>query len=173
MQGRPGFAWEGGGKHAAWALPPAAAGAWRITGGFTCLSPCPLAAWMAGIIWSAGRCGAVGCDLQFPLVSPSRCSRGISHGHAANAPGVPSLLGTQLRFSLLSLLCLLPWHEPCGSSGSHPCLRTTGGLRCPGDVGNSCWEGPIFCSSTRRAWGGLPYLAFLCKASPAVLAALP
>lgn len=126
--------------------------------------------------WHHLVCGAVRCcGLRpvVPTISPSRCSGGISHGHAANAPGAPSLLGTRLRFSLLSLLRPLPWHEPCGSSGSHPCLHTTGGLRCLGDAGYSCWEGPIFCPATRRAWGGLLYLALLCKASPAVLAVLP
>lgn len=171
MQGRPGFAWEGGGKHAAWALPPAAAGAWGITGDFTCLSPHPsLPGWLASSGLWAVRC----CGLR-PAV-PTYLALKMQQGHkprpCCQCPRCPIAPGhTVTVFAAFS--ALLPWHELCGSSGSHPCLCTTGGLHCTGDVGNSCWEGPIFCSSTRRAWGGLPYLALLCKASPAVLAALP
>lgn len=54
VQGRPGFAWEGG-ECAAWGLPPAAAMLGRGHRGIYLPFSSLLAAWMAGIGWPVGQ----------------------------------------------------------------------------------------------------------------------
>lgn len=98
VQGRPGFAWEGGGECDACC-------AWEGSQGDLfafLLTPCCLDGWHQLVHGPAVWCGM---QLAVPRISPWSCSRGINHGCAAAALGAPSLLGRWLQLLLLSLLC--------------------------------------------------------------------
>lgn len=110
-------------------------------------------------------------QLVLPRISPWSCSRGINNGCAAAALGAPSLLGRWLQLLLLSLLCP-PWHEPCSSSSSQPCLHITGGLCCPGMQVIPAGRVPCAVSLAGEP-GEDRWVTIPCKAFPGMLAVLP
>lgn len=101
MQGRPGFAWEGG-EHSAWALPPAAAGAWRVTG-FYLSFLLPLTAWMTGVLWGGVVLWAATCNSHYPALEMQQRHKPLlpclCHRHPI-APG--QMVMTFAAFSALS-----------------------------------------------------------------------
>lgn len=85
-QGRPGFAW----KEEANVLPsPVSCCCWFLgdNEGFYLPFSLPLAAWITGIIWSAGQCWCCGLPPAIPNMLPLGGSRGKSCGCAADAQG--------------------------------------------------------------------------------------
>lgn len=78
------------GKEEANVLPVPASCCCRFLGGnegFYLPFSSPLAAWITGIVWSAGQCWCCGLLPAIPNVLPSGCSRGESRGCTADAPG--------------------------------------------------------------------------------------
>lgn len=133
VEGRPGFAWEGGGECAACQT-------WEGSQGDLfafLLIPCCLDGWHQ-LVHGAAGCWGNSQDLTLELQQRLKpwlccCSGSI-------------LLGRWLQLLLLSLLSP-PQYEPCSSSSSKPCLlHSAGGIvlpwGCRSFPGHSCWEGP-------------------------------